>query len=86
MKQPMYKCPKCGNTALVFAVDTIVQRTYKVRLDGEPYKRQFDTTEYDDRGSERIECPHCNSDVHMSDGHELKKWKNSEYNPAKKKR
>lgn len=87
MRQPRYKCPKCGNTALVFAKDTIVQRTYKLRIDGEPYARQFETTEfYSDGDSERIECPNCNSDVTFADGAALKRWCNPEYKPTKKKR
>jgi DNA-directed RNA polymerase subunit RPC12/RpoP len=87
MRQPKYRCPKCGNTELVFAKDTIVQRTYKLRLDGEPYARQFDTTEfYSDGDSERIECTNCNHSVTLEDGVSLKKWHNPEYKPAKKKR
>ena len=87
MRQPMYKCPNCGNTSLFFAKDTIVQRTYKLRVDGEPYARQFDTTEfYSDGDSERIECPDCNNSVTLEDGAVLKRWKNPEYKPAKKKR
>lgn len=80
-----YKCPKCGNEHLVFSKDTIVQRTYRLRLDGEPYARQFDTTEfYSDGDAERIECPECNSSVNYADGAALKKWCNPAYKPHKK--
>ena len=87
MRQPMYKCPKCGNTVLVFTKENIVQRTYKLRVDGEPYARQYETTEfYSDGDSERIECQSCNSSVTLSDSVGLKKWSNPEYKPMKRKR
>ena len=86
MRSAKYRCPKCGNTALVLTKCAIIQRTYKLRLDGEPYARQFDTTEYEDGESEGIECTNCGNTVTLADGAALKKWCNHEYKPAKKKR
>ena len=87
MRNAMYKCPHCGNTNLMMVVETTIQRNYKLILDGEPYKRQQETVEfYHDGDDEKIWCPSCNWDVALSDGVELKKWKNSEYKPAKKRR
>ena len=85
MRQPKYRCPHCGNTHLMMVTESIVQRTYKMRLDGEPYQRQQETIEFDHDGDdEKIWCPSCNWDVQLSDGHALKKWVNPEYKPAKK--
>ena len=86
MRQPMYKCPKCGNISLVLVRCATIQRTYRLRLDGEPYARQYDTTEYEDGEAEGIECQSCGNTVTLADGAALKKWKNPEYKPVKKRR
>lgn len=86
MRPTKYRCPHCGNTNLMLVVETTVQRNYKLRLDGDPYKRQQETVEFANCDAEKVWCPDCNCDVDFGDGHALKKWCNPEYKPAKKRR
>ena len=72
-----YRCPSCGSEDVVFAEETVTRRRFKLKSNGEPYKKPFATDHhYTDEVVEYILCSHCFEDCHLDDGVELKKWEN----------
>ena len=80
MSCPKYRCPDCGSANIVFAEESVTRRRFKLKQNGEPYKKPHAVDEYyTDTVVEYILCESCYSDCHLEDGVELKKWENPQY-------
>ena len=72
-----YRCPKCGSTDIVFAEESVTKRQFKIKKNGDPYKKPYATDHfYTDQIVEYIECSNCFEYCNLEDGVELKKWEN----------
>ena len=74
-----YRCPDCGSTDIVFAEESVIEKRFKLKKDGKPFKKPYETVEYcSDIVIESLECQHCHSYCRLDDKSELKKWENAE--------
>lgn len=53
-----YKCPKCGSTDIFYWKECVKTTHYKIKQDGEPYKRPYETR-MDIMDNEGLECDTC---------------------------
>ena len=72
-----YRCPDCGSIDIAFAEESVTKRRFKMKQNGDPYKKPFDTADYyTDVVVEYLECQSCYSDCRLDDGVALKRWEN----------
>ena len=58
--QKRYTCPNCKSKHIVYWEESILERKYKVKKDGEQSKRVFCTIEHEDgTGMYGLECMDC---------------------------
>lgn len=72
-----YKCPKCGSTELCLSEQTVTEKKYRLRKNGDPYTRAFETM-YDVADMiKNIECMVCCNSCNLEDRTEIEKWVNT---------
>ena len=77
MEKAKYRCPRCGNTDLVFAKETTTRRLYKMGANGIPDETEFETIERTSHhADEFLECHICNMRCDFNDLSELEEWEN----------
>ena len=69
-----YSCPSCGSSNIVYVEEIVVEKRYKLRNDGTPYKRHYEATESGTDPNYHLECTNCKEYVNLNDTEELEKW------------
>lgn len=57
--QKFYKCPYCGSKNIAWWEERVVERLYKIKRDGTPYKTQFLVDESNSDPNEGTLCMDC---------------------------
>ena len=69
-----YRCPRCGSTDIVLSEETVTDRKYKFKKDGNPYKRPFKVEHDVAYAIYNLECSKCFESCNLNDKEYLKAW------------
>lgn len=69
-----YRCPKCGSSNIIYWVEYVMEKHYKLSEKGERYKKAFKTFDNGAEGHEGLHCQDCNNYVNWIDSIDAKDW------------